>query len=499
MTQGAMKIATRHLKGAKLKAKKIMQLATRGAQFSAPARTLKPIGGICIVMAEVTDKSGYAYMDGLDAVSAEYMADALSDKDYKIMPWAVDGAQVQNRPLWMTKCLGKVRSRRRMKEWLEENNVKVEFIFREDVTPEVQAHFNDAVFNQEGPFALTDEDKAAGYRYKAVFVIDGSRWKAEPMIYDGALYGGVEWQKEELLDRYLDVLTDLNGYKTATDLRRHHTGLNMIELSHGPHTLTNGARTANQMIQTMMIADPDETRKVLMSLAKESFAAVMDKSLSYGEGRTPSFADLRGNLQMAVQDIIPEVMDVWAPYFQDNLNKRCQGWSTTLERLNIPTDGGHFFMLPDFGYGNGVRLLKHVKENGHFQVFSKALEKEGIRQAVLNKFPKCGFEEFCLGDNKFTEELVQVAREAWHCGLITRRKFMSLKHEIRSFQNGSIMLPCYDSLNHMLAGYDNDGDSCQAFTDKRIVAIYSLIRSVAVFIKESLKKDIPTMNAEAVG
>lgn len=468
MTCGAFSNIVREYDGKKLSSKQLAQAAARMSQYKAPARTTRPLTGICILMQKVSDETGNEYEDGLLRISAEMVADAFSDDDFAVLPQAVDGATIQCRPLWMTKGLGKVVPQKFLQFYLREHKVKVEFVFQDELKDGDQAAFNDAVLRRKGRFAeLTESEKKEGYLSKAVAILPSR-------------YSELDEADENWLMEQIEVLEDLNAYKAPTDLRYPLTGLNILDMSHAAKELEDEANASTQLLQTAMITNPEATKKFFVEKSRRAIDSIMEEYL-VEEGRDPMAGEFDGNLQLLASRIFPEfIRGQWAPTFQDQLNKQIEGWVHRLARLNMPVNGAYQKIIPDCSHEHGIDLLDYNAETGECEVYAPSLKD--IDRAVGVKYPKCGVGEF----GKFTpvplEELVIRADVAKDRGEINEEQFFMIVHELKQFNKGNIMVPCIESLKNLLAGMDFDGDALIVFTDEELVNIFWEIIPEAVVI-----------------
>lgn len=492
MTQGAYRLLRKEYgKGENLGDKKMAQLATRMAQFKAPMATMIPLHGICIFSGKVKDALGNEYEDGFLRIAAEYCAEAFSDDDYRVTPRAVEGNTAQSRPLFMCKGNGLIMPRYHLIAWLKDRHVKVDFIFQDEIgysagrdRGAAQAAFDDMILRGCGKYAeLSDEEKAQGYKAKAVAIIPSRMNQNGPKT-------GVEMTHEELL-ACIDVLVDLNVMKTVVDLRYPMTGLNVLDLSHGKHSIEDEANTSNQLLQSAMVQDPISTSAFIQKRARETFRKIIEEHLTK-PGRAPHAGEIQdGSLQQVIPMTFAEFSrKVWAPVFQDTLNKRLEGWSNRLAKMATSTDGIYVKIIPDMGHAftkDGVvlaDLLGVDPKTGEVEIFSPMMEKEGLRTAVGVKYPKMGFQEFGKFKAVYSEELVGRARKLLHRGVITKEQYFRLVHLIRSFKTGSVMVPAIEELKDMLAGMDFDGDALILYTDKELVDIIWKLHPVSVHIEK---------------
>jgi len=210
----------------------------------------------------------------------------------------------------------------------------------------------------------------------------------------------------------------------------------------------------------------------------------MDDQLM-SEGRAPHASELMADLSLAAAVVNPDfVREVWAPYFQDTLNKRVDGWANRLARMSVATDGIYVKIIPDVAHEIGVNLLGFDSETGRCEIFAPMLEKMGVEKAVGVKYPKMGFDEYGKFVNVTVEELLRRIDAFFETGKITDVQKARLIHLVKAFKTGSVMVPAIEELKNMLAGMDFDGDALILYTDEELVDIIWQVKPVAVVIMD---------------
>jgi len=478
MMHGAPKQLLKYYDGKEIAMKQLAQLATRMAQSKPIVKEFAPMSGFCVVLAKIKDDKGNEYEDGYMRLAAEYLADILSDDDYAVMPWAVDGQTCQCRPFVVDKGLGMASPRKHSRQWLEEHHVAVRVVARDELTEEVQDAFNEAVIDKEGFLMLTDDEKAAGYKMAAVLFVESKEGLTN----------------EELLGK-LDVLVDLNVCKTTFDLSMPMSGLNVLSFCHGKTDLEDEANTSNQLLQTALVANPYATIDWYVRKSGAEFEDIMFDCLC-GKAKHVSPGELEGDLSLVAQKVNPEfVREVWVPYFQDILRKRLHGWTGRNERVCAPIDGIYTKIVPDFGHECGIDLLHYDPVTGECEILAPMLLNRKIRRAIGVKYPKMGHDEYGKFVAVTVEELIERILKFFNEGTITETQRDRLIHQVKAFKTGSVMVPAVEALKNMLAGMDFDGDALILYTDEELVDIvWDEIMPLAVIImsdeeyREEMKK-----------
>jgi len=447
--------------------KELAQLATRMAQSKPVVKEFMPLNGVCILLGKVKDGKGNEYEDGLMRISSEYVAEALTDEDYLVLPEAVDGMTVQCRPNCVSKGLAHIMPQRFIREWLEEHKVAVRILAQNEIEDGIQDAFNNAVIGKTGHYMLTDEEKAAGFKYAAILVVPSREGLTD----------------EELLEK-AELLEDLNACKTTFDISIPLSGMNVLSFCHGAEVLEDEANTSSQLLQTAMMADPVATLEWYTKKAGCELSDILQDCLE-GEAKMVTPGEMEGDLSLVAQKINPRfVREVWLPYFQDILNKRIKGWAGRTERVKTPLDGIYVKIIPDVAHECGVDLLNYDAETGLCEIFAPAMETDGSEYAVGVKYPKMGHDEFGKFRNVSRAKMLERIQKLLSNGKITQQQAERLSHMVKAFKSGSVMVPAIESLKNMLAGMDFDGDALILYTDEELVKIMWQIKPVAVVIMD---------------
>lgn len=467
MMHGAPEQLLRYYGDREVSMKELAQLATRMAQSKPVVKEFQAFKSLCILIDKVKDASGNEYEDGLMRIAAEYVAEALTDNDYVVMPWAVDGMTIQCRPNCVSKGLAHVMPRQFIVEWLEEHKVAVRILAQDEIDESTQDAFNEAVIGKKGRYALTDEEKAKGFRHAAILVVPSRNGMTD----------------EELIQS-VELLEDLNVCKTTFNVSWPLSGMNVLSWCHCEDDLEDEANTSSQLLQSAMVADPVATLEWYTRKAGCELADILDDCLN-GGAKSVAPSELEGDLSLVAQKINPEfVRSVWLPYYQDILNKRIKGWTGRTERIKSPIDGIYVKIIPDVAHEAGVDLLKYDSKTGVCEIFAPALEEDGSEYAVGVKYPKMGYDEFGKFRNVSRQDLLDRTVKLLTDSKITRQQCLRIQHMIQAFKTGSVMVPAIESLKNMLAGMDFDGDALILYTDEELVEIMWKIKPVAVVIMD---------------
>lgn len=474
MTHGAYSIVIKHCEGRQEKLKALAQFSTRLSQFGAGIKATKPVKGFAVSAFKLEDAAGNEWADGLMQLAAEDIADAFSDNQFSIMPSAMDGEVSQERPFIVNKGLGhvvpqwhiieKMKATAKLQFGIEEEDFiakHIVFLAQDELTEEQFKNYKEAVLDKNGPY------------YKKTVVILPSFKRA-----DGSMMTDVEKLS------HVGVWVDLNVHKTVCDIRRPFSGHNVMSFGHGKESVEEEANISSQLLASALAADPLKTLEYFQKESAEAVDGIIAKALAT-EGRRLRAKDLLGDINQAVQTAFPQfAVKHWAPYYQDGLNKRLEGFAGRLEKLKVGTDGIYLKIIPDFSHFFGISLLKYNAEEGTCEVLAPQLTREGIDRAIAVKYPKMATDEFAKLIPVSPDTLAKRARMQFMLGKINKKQLDVITHELRMLHEGVIMVPCIESLKNMLAGMDFDGDALIAYTDEKLVSIIWAIKPVATTIME---------------
>lgn len=474
MTWGAYSLVVEHCEGKMDKLKALAQFSTRLSQFGAGIKVTKPIKGFAVSTFKLEDAAGNEWADGLMQIAAEDIADAFGDNQFLIMPSAMDGEVSQERPFIVNKGLGhvvpqwhiieKMKATAKLQFGIEEEDFiakHIVFLAQDELTKKQFKNYMEAVLDKNGPY------------YKKTVVILPSFKRA-----DGNMMTDIEKLS------HVGVWVDLNVHKTVCDIRRQFSGHNVMSFGHGKESVEEEANISSQLLASALAADPLKTLEYFQKESAEAVDGIITKALAT-EGRRLRAKDLLGDINQAVSTAFPQfAVKHWAPYYQDGLNKRLEGFAGRLEKLKVGTDGIYLKIIPDFSRFFGISLLKYDAEEGTCEVLAPQLTREGIDRAIAVKYPKMATDEFAKLIPVSPTELTKRARAEFEANKINKKQLDVVEHELRMLHEGAVMVPCIETLKNMLAGMDFDGDALIAYTDRNLVDIIWAIKPVATTIME---------------
>lgn len=434
--------------------KDIAQANARLSAFKAPSCPVAEVKTFTVFMGICTfgmKKGGDEYRDGWGFLASEFLGEAFTNLEpdkYFFAPWASDGLMVQCRP-WLNKIMAETVARAYMTEYKVNTGIQEHILVRGQMSVEDRENFILGVKSKgrKGKFAghwvtITD-DPAHAYN--------------------------------------MDLLTDLNGLKAPYDPDLP-SDLEILTLSHEEHDVEHGSRTSTQLIQSLMIANPEKTMEVLTELA-EGLIESKKKVLTADVGHAPSWTDFQGNIdyQQVIGRVVPHFAHkVYAPLWHSLVDNSVKGYTKAVRRLNLPTSGAHTFVAVDSAADFGERILG-VNKMGEIEVVCPVGEKHGYERVVAVKYPKQHYAEYLKGRiipmNEYRRRVME------NENLTPLQKRLVIKH-VQNISKGVLMLPAIYSLCNMLAGMDFDGDATSLFFDKRIVDIMWELTPRAVVINE---------------
>lgn len=467
VTYGA---ATILCKGEKGSPKDIAQANTRLSAYKAPSIGIGRVNTIAYYMGLLTFKdTGDEYRDGFAFLSAEYLAKiftAYSNGNYFFAPWAADGLMVQCRP-WLNKVMAETVRQAYIEEYIECHyfNQQAIILERGKITAEQQEAFEYAVQHKGKRRPQKDID-AGKLDFGDHLVI----------ICDNA---------EEAGD--IQFFTDLNGLKAPYDLKTE-SDLEILDMSHGAHDVFHGSNTSSQLIQSLMINDPQRTMDLMMRHADNLLKSKKEALLAEA-GRAPSWAefvgsspDFRPDYQQLTGRIVPQfAWQRYAPLYHSLVDNSLKGYVTGIRRLNLPTAGAYAKVVPDTAADFGVKIL-NICENTEVEIVCPIGTMNGFKRAIGVKYPKMHFVEYLKGKIISWKEYADRVRA--NLELTEAQKEVIIEH-VRHLSPGAIMIPAVEHLKNMLAGMDFDGDAVQLFFDKDIVDILWQGETKAVIIDEN--------------
>ena len=448
--------------------KDIAQANARLSAFKAPSSPVGKVKTFTVFMGKCTfqmKEKGDEYRDGWGFLASEYLGEAftnLEPEKYFFAPWAADGLMVQCRP-WMNKIMAETVARAYITEFMANTNIQEHVLVRGKMS--IEDH-ND--------FILAVKSKGTEGRFAGHWVtITDDPTKAHE----------------------IDLLTDLNGLKAPYDPDEE-SYLEILTLSHEEHDVEHGSNTSTQLIQSLMIADPERTMQVLHELA-EGLIESKKNTLTADVGHAPSWMDFQGSVdfQQVIGRVVPHFAHkVYSPLWHSLVDNSIKGYTKAVRRLRLPTSGAHTFVVADSASDFGERILG-VNKAGEIEVVCPIGSKHGYERVVAVKYPKQHYAEYLKGRIVPMEEYRRRVMD--NPNLTDLQKRLVIKH-VQNLSKGALMIPAIETLKNQLAGMDFDGDATSLFFDKRIIDIMWTLSPKAVVIDE---KDVTVHDvvAETLG
>ena len=435
--------------GSEVKPKDIAQANTRLSAFKAPSVPCGKIKTFAVYMGKVSFDNDNAYRDGWGFLASEFLAEsltALAPDKYFFAPWSCNGMAVQKRA-WTNKILAEVVMREYITEYIAHQKFQTHILIRGMVSAEDQEQFNIGVLSK---------GKKGKFAGKLLIICDdpAEAWK-------------------------IDLMTDLNGTKAPYDLNTE-SYTEVLDLSHEEHNVERGANTSTQLLQSMMIADPERAMDFIVNLGERYLQSKRD-ILCAEEGVAPSWADFQNDridYQQMLSTVYPSFAHKqYAPLWHTVVDNNIKGYVTGARRLNMPTAGAYVKIVTDPAADFGVRILG-INDNV-VEVLAPVAERNDYENMVGVKYPKQGFQEYLKGHNVTRKEYCD--RVDSNDELTEHQKDI-LKKKIMATSGGIIILPAVKTLRNLLAGMDFDGDGMVLFFDEELVDIMWTIDPVAVII-----------------
>lgn len=442
--------------GSKVTPKDIAQANSRLSAFRAPSAPVAVINNYVVLMDKVTfqgKEGGDEYNDGFGLLSCEFLGAAFSKLEpdrYQFTDVCTLGTAVQLRAL-MNKLMASTVRRSYIREFVDHTARPVYVLEKGKMS-------QDDIDN----FILGVKSKGKKGKFAKAFVV---------------ICNNKEVQRD------YDLLTDLNGLKAPFNPEED-SAIEILDISHADYHIETGSRTSTQMLQTMMVADPEKTMQVIERLAEEEISRRHD-ALYNNEGTAPSWTDLQGNYdrQQLLSKIAPTfARECYAPLWHTLVDKTIKGYCTAIRRLNIPTAGGYAKIVMDSAADFGQRLLGMSKE-GEVEIIAPLAERAGVSQLVGIKYPKQGIFEYLKGHVISKRDYVE-QRVKTNIHLSDKQKHV-ISEYVMNLSDGVIMIPAIEALKKMLAGLDRDGDAIQMFFDQDIVDIFWQVQPAAVVYDEN--------------
>lgn len=449
--------------------KDIAQANTRLSAYKAPSIGIGRVNTVAYYMGKLMFKGTKdEYRDGFAFICAEYLSDMFtkySNGNYFFAPWSTDGLMVQCRP-WLNKVMAETVKRAYIEEYIEAHyyDKPAIILVRDEITPEQQEAFEYAVLHK-GKSRPQEDIDAGKLDFGGRLVI----------ITDSAEHA-----------REIEFFSDLNGLKAPYDLKTE-SDLEILDMSHGAHDVFHGSNTSSQLIQSLMINDPQRTMDVMLRHADDLLKS-KEEALLAEKGKAPSWADFVGttadfrpDYQQLIGRIAPQfAWQRYAPLYHSLVDNSLKGYVTGIRRLNLPTAGAYTKVVPDAAADFGVKILG-ICENTEVEIICPVGAMNGFKKTIGVKYPKMHFVEYLKGKIISWKEYADRVRA--NTELTDKQKEVVIDH-VRHLSPGAIMIPAIERLKNMLAGMDFDGDACQLFFDKDIVDILWKGETKAVVIDE---------------
>lgn len=435
--------------------KDIAQANARLSAFKAPSSPIADIKTFAVFMGKLTfqmKKNGDEYNDGFGYLSSEFLDEALSSLEpdkYFFTPWACDGLTVQKRS-WLNKIMAEVVRRSYVNEMISHLGIQTVILKRGEISTEDCKEFI---------LAVKSKGKKGKFAGKIVVICDDTKdaWK-------------------------IDLFTDLNGLKAPFDPNKS-SSIEILDMSHEEHDIDHGSRTSTQLLQSLMIADPEGTMAFVDRLGQEYISA-KEEALTADKGIAPSWMDFQGtcDYQQLLGRIAPKFAHkYYAPLWHTLVDAALKGYVKACRRLNLPTKGSYAKIIIDSAADFGERILS-INSSGEVEVIAPVAEKHNIERVVGVKYPKQGSFEYLKGRVISTEEYEN--RVMANDKLSDVQKNEIIRH-VNNLSGGVIMIPAIKTIKNMLAGLDVDGDAMQLFFDEELVDIVWTIEPKAVIIDET--------------
>ena len=407
--------------------KDIAQANTRLSAFKAPSSGIAKIKTYAVLMGKLTfqmKKKGDEYNDGFGYLASEFLGEALTSLEpdkYYFAPWACDGLTVQKRS-WLNKIMAEVVRRSYINEMISHLQVQTVILKRGEISTEDRDAFI---------LGVKSKGKQGKFAGKIVVICENpvDAWK-------------------------IDLFTDLNGLKAPFDPNTE-SNIEILDMSHEEHDIEHGSRTSTQLLQSLMIADPEGTMAFVDRLGQE-YIAVKEEALTTDEGTAPSWMDFQGSCdyQQLLGRIAPKFAHrYYAPLWHTLVDAALKGYVKACRRLNLPTKGAYAKIVIDSAADFGERILG-INSAGEIEVVVPVAEKHGIERIVGVKYPKQGSFEYLKGRVISAEEYENRVMADDRLTDVQKRE---ISRHVHNLSGGVIMIPAVATIKNMLAGLDVDG------------------------------------------
>lgn len=434
--------------------KDIAQANSRLSAFKAPSTGIAKIKTFAVLMGKLTyqmKKGGDEYNDGFGYLASEFLGEAftnLAPDKYYFAPWACDGLTVQKRS-WLNKLMAQVMRRSYIKEMILHLQLETAILNRNQISKDDYDNFI---------LGVKSKGKKGKFAGKVVVICDNpsDAWK-------------------------IDLFTDLNGLKAPFDPSIE-SDIEILDISHEEHDIEHGSRTSTQLLQTLMISDPERTMSFINRLGA-NYIKEKEELLTADEGMIPSWMDFQGSIdwQQTLSKIAPKFAHrYYAPLWHSVVDTAIKGFTSSCRKLNLPTKGAYAKIVIDSAADFGRRILG-VNKACEIEVIAPVAERHKIVRILGIKYPKQGSFEYLKGRVISREDYSQ--RVMADIMLTDYQKREIIRH-VNNLSGGAIMIPAIATIKNMLAGLDIDGDAMQLFFDEELVDIAYGIEPRAVIIDE---------------
>ena len=434
-----------------VKPKAIAQANARLSAFKAPSVQIGKVNVFAVYMGKLTFNminNGDEYRDGFGFLASEDLAEALNNiapDKYFFAPWACNGIGMQLRP-WTNKIFAEAVMRTYITEFIAHYGLSTVVLVRGQISQEDREQFY-----------LRDKGKFAG---KVVVICNDptEAWK-------------------------ISLFTDLNGMKAPFDPDKE-SYYEILDMTHEEHNVKTGANTSTQLLQSMMIADPERTMIFMQELA-EQYIKEKEELLTANDGKPCSWEALHNdnvNYQELLSHVYPQFAHkYYAPLWHSIVDNTVKGYVRRIRKLNMPTEGAYTKIITDTSADFGIRTLGINKE-GCVEIVLPVAERNGYEFCVGIKYPKQGVAEYLKG---------KVISRKEYCERIENNPILSdtqkqlIQNHIMNLSGGLVMIPAIEVMKNQLAGCDFDGDSLIMFFNETLVDIMFTIPPKAVIIDEN--------------
>jgi hypothetical protein len=447
LTYGALK----QLKGKEMTIEELQKAAARMGQWKTGMTHMEESSMTVAYFCDKWKIDDTQYGDGKAYLRDVKVAQCLSNEKYEVDRNAVEGLLIQNRPFSICKTLSKVTNSDYLRQKLlfdtNHDPDNVIWINREEVTPEQQREFNNLFI------------KGTDSKFKGKVVIVKPKDVPEDL-------------------RVVDYYTDLNGIKASYDLRLD-SGLNILAID---KPLKGGTVNTNmQQLESLIMADPVETKNVLTNIAtafnKTSYYNVLN-----AKAKVPSIKEIQ---QMYTAGIVKSIAPGFAlqnqKIFGVIADQAVQAMIKRVQGLNYQVPGQSRILQMDFGAEFGVRILMPGT------CFVPGIKEKWI---LGTRNPKQHTGEFLLLKNLTIKEVVALIKEK-----VKDKQIQNLLiREYRLLSDSTVVVPAIEEIKDAIGGADVDGDTLTLVFHRKLTAIIkkavkeNKLKSTAIEVSNSSQK-----------